>query len=168
MSRPADRSTLLARIDSDFQRLVDEAALVPAAARTEPGACDGWSVKDILAHLDAWHELFLGWERVGRAGDEPELPAPGYSWKQTPALNSAIWARTKDDAYVSIEGRLVASHEDVRTVVASYADEELFERARYGWTGTTSVGSYAVSATTSHYEWATKLIRRFRKGGAYS
>ena len=30
----------------------------------------------------------------------------------------------------------------------------------YHWTATTSLGSYLVSATSSHYDWALKLIRK--------
>ena len=43
---------------------------------------------------------------------------------------------------------------------------ELFEKRRYRWTGSTSVGSYAVSATTSHYDWAMKHLRKSRKAWA--
>ena len=55
------------------------------------------------------------------------------------------------------------SHRQVRAVIASYADDDLFEKKRYRWTGSTSVGSYAVSATTSHYDWAMKHLRKSRK-----
>ena len=39
-------------------------------------------------------------------------------------------------------------------------DEELFTKKKYHWTGSTSLGSYLVSATSSHYDWALKLIRK--------
>lgn len=45
-------------------------------------------------------------------------------------------------------------------MVAGYNDEDLFTKRRFPWTGSTSVGSFAVSATTSHYDWAAKLIRK--------
>jgi hypothetical protein len=163
MGRPADRTTLLARVDSDYETLLSGVDRVPSSKRSQPGACEDWSVKDILAHLDAWHGLFLEWERVGRAGHKSPLPADGYSWKETPALNTAIWERARDDFYDAVTARLSDSHGQVRSVVAAYTEAELFEKARYTWTGSTSVGSYAVSATTSHYDWATKLIRRFGK-----
>ncbi|HOP45228.1 MAG TPA: ClbS/DfsB family four-helix bundle protein, partial [Flavobacteriales bacterium] len=38
--------------------------------------------------------------------------------------------------------------------------EELFEKKRYRWTGSTSLGAYLVSATSSHYDWALKLIQK--------
>ncbi len=163
MGRPTTRDELLHRIDSDYDALLHLVDAVDPADRERPGAGAESSVKDLLAHLDAWHELFLTWERIGRAGDKPEMPAAGFTWKQTPELNEQIRQRTQDDDWDDVRARLDASHARVRDVVASYADDDLFAKRRFAWTGSTSVGSYAVSATTSHYDWATKEIRRFLK-----
>lgn len=166
MGRPTTRSELLARIDSDYDALLDLVDTVDPADRERPGACVEWSVKDLLAHLDAWHELLLTWERAGRAGEQPEMPAAGFTWRQTPGLNEQIWHRTRHDGWDEVRARLDVSHARVRDVVASYADDDLFAKRRFAWTGSTSVGSYAVSATTSHYDWARKEIRRFFKDRA--
>ncbi len=162
MGRPATRDELLERIDADYRLLLDAVDDVQPGALTTPGACEDWSVKDLLAHLDAWHELFLGWERAGAAGERPEMPAPGLTWKETPALNQRIWERTRDDDLADVRARLDDSHRRVLEVVSRYGDD-LFEKRRYPWTGSTSVGSYAVSATTSHYDWARTLVRRWAK-----
>ena len=61
---------------------------------------------------------------------------------------------------------LRASHAEVVRVIESYSGADLFEKRRYRWTGSTSVGSYAVSATTSHYDWAMKHLRRSHKAWA--
>jgi hypothetical protein len=160
MGRPTTRDELIERIDGDYALLLAAVATVPPDAMTTPGASADWSVKDLLAHLDAWHELFLGWEQAGSAGEQPEMPAPGLTWKETPALNQQIWEQTRDDDLADVRARLDDSHRRVSEVVAGYGDD-LFEKRRYPWTGSTSVGSYAVSATTSHYDWARKLIRRW-------
>ena len=67
------------------------------------------------------------------------------------------------DPWDEVVQRLHGSNAEVREVIASYGEGELFEKKRYRWTGTTSVGSYAVSATTSHYDWAMKLLRKSQK-----
>jgi hypothetical protein len=142
---------------------VDE---VPPERRLGPSGYPRGSVKDMLAHLDAWHRMFLQWERVGRTGEVAAMPAPGYSWKATPALNMEIHQRHADDCWEDVMASLRESHAQVREVIESYGDEELFEKKRYRWTGSTSVGSYAVSATTSHYDWAMKHLRQSRKAWA--
>jgi hypothetical protein len=162
MPRPSSLSELLTRLDSEFDALLGEVDRIDVAGLLAPGACGEWSVKDLLAHLDAWHDLFLTWEDAGRAGRAVSIPAPGFTWKQTPALNDVLWRRHRDDSLGEVLARLRASHARVRDVVAAYDEPDLFAKRRYPWTGSTSVGSYAVSATTSHYDWARKLIRRVR------
>lgn len=161
VGRPSTRAELLTRIDSDLAALMDVVDALDETVREQSGACGQWSVKDLMAHLDAWHELFLTWEQQGRAGGQPDMPAPGLSWKQTPELNERIWQRARHDGWDDVRARLHDSHARVRDVVAAYADDDLFAKRRYRWTGSTSVGSYAVSATTSHYDWARTQIRRF-------
>ncbi|MEO1060474.1 MAG: ClbS/DfsB family four-helix bundle protein [Actinomycetota bacterium] len=162
MSRPTTRDELVERIETDFALLTTTVNALPSDQLTVGGVCDEWSVKDLLAHLDAWHELFLGWEEVGSTGGSPEMPAPGLTWKDTPTLNQQIWERTRGDDLADVRARLDDSHRRIAATVARYGDD-LFEKRRYAWTGSTSVGSYAVSATTSHYDWARKLIRRWAK-----
>ena len=82
------------------------------------------------------------------------IPAPGYTWKTTPELN-----RTIRDQYVKIsldeaQNKWQATHQDMQTIIDRHSDEELFEKKRYPWTGTTSLGAYLISATASHYDWA--------------
>lgn len=163
MARPADKSELLAASAAEFDRLWAAVEAVPGPDRERPGACDDWSVKDLLAHLLAWQEMTLEWERIGSSGAMPEIPAPGYSFAQIPELNAEIHRRFADIEWADVEARLRTSHDEVRMVIDGYDDEDLFTKKRYPWTRSTSVGSYLVSATSSHYAWASKLIRAWAK-----
>lgn len=163
MSRPTTRAELLERTTTDFEALMAAVDAVEPERRLGPSDYPRGSIKDMLAHLDAWQRMFLEWERVGRSGEVAQMPAPGYTWKTTPALNMAIHERHLGDSWQAVVGHLRESHEQVRGVIEAYTDDELFEKKRYRWTGSTSVGSYAVSATTSHYDWATKHLRRSAK-----
>jgi hypothetical protein len=163
MPRPTTKDELLDAMSREYAALLTEIEDIDPVDREVPGACATWSVKDILGHLDAWHEMFLHWEAAGAAGETTEMPAPGYTWKDTPALNEEIYQRIKDDAYGDVVARLARSHEGARHVIDGYSDEDLSTKRRFKWTGSTSVLSYAVSATSSHYDWARKLIRKFKK-----
>lgn len=163
MPRPTTQAELLVAMDQGYLSLLEEIERCQPADLEIPGACEGWSVKDLLAHLDAWHELALGWEEAGRDGEKLQLPAPGLKWSETPTLNQQIYQRTKDDPWEEVTQRLEASHQRVRSFVAGYNADLLFKKGHLPWTGTTSVGAYAVSASSSHYDWAKKLIRKFWK-----
>jgi hypothetical protein len=163
MGRPTNKHELLAAAAGEFGWLWDAVALVGIEERERPGACEAWSVKDLLAHLDGWHEMVLAWEAVGSAGGTPEMPAPGLTWAETPALNQQLFERSEHDRWDEVVERVRASHEKVMAVIESYSDEDLFTKKRFPWTGSTSVGSYLVSASASHYAWASKLIRKWAK-----
>lgn len=163
MPRPTTKVDLLAAATDEFERLWTAVESVSPDDLVSPGACDEWSVKDLLAHLYAWHEMALRWEREGAAGERPAIPADGYTFAETPALNAAIHERHRDDAWDDVVAKLRASHERVLRVIDTYGDEDLFTKRRYPWTKSTSVGAYFVSATSSHYAWASKLIRSWAK-----
>ena len=121
------------------------------------------NIRDVLAHLHHWHLLMLDWYRTGMAGDKPDMPAKGYTWKTTPELNKWIWEKYQSTRLDEARDYLKNSFRQIREIMETHSDEELFEKKRYQWTGTTSLGSYLVSATSSHYEWALKLIKKARR-----
>ena len=57
------------------------------------------------------------------------------------------------------------SHKRVLAAIVPFSDEELFEKKHFSWTGTSSLGSYCVSATSAHYEWAAKKVKAHIKAG---
>lgn len=163
VGRPTTKDELLTVATHEFEKLWIAVGEVDDDDRERPGACDDWSVKDLLAHLDAWHDMFLKWEAVGSTGGQPKIPAPGYTFADTPALNAAIQQRCSDHTWADVEARLRRSHGQVIGVITSYSPDDLFTKKRFGWTGSTSVASYAISASSSHYAWASKLVRRWAK-----
>lgn len=163
MGRPATKAELIAAAHSEFERLWAAVDAVPVHERVRGGVCEAWSVKDLLAHLHAWREMTLSWEQAGSAGETPPIPAQGYSFAETPALNSMIHERTRNDDWDDIVARLRATHAELMNVIESYSEDDLFTKQRYAWTRSTSVGAYLASATSSHYAWASKLIRKWAK-----
>jgi hypothetical protein len=96
-------------------------------------------------------------------GAKPDIPAEGYTWKTTPALNKLIWEKYRETDLGEIRKMLQDSFEKIRKVIENHSNEEFFEKKRYKWKGATSLGSYLVSATSSHYDWALKFIKRGMK-----
>lgn len=162
MARPKTKEDLLHRSDDEFNKLLNYVgALSPQERKAEfPEGFMNRNIGDVLMHLHHWHLMLLEWYDLGMAGQKPEMPAPGYSWKATPQLNKWIWEQYRDVDLQDAIRNLRDSHHKVMELIKSHSDEELFEKKRYRWTRSTSLGAYFISATCSHYEWALKLIRR--------
>ena len=58
---------------------------------------------------------------------------------------------------------LEKSHQDVIKTVEKHSNDELFVKKYYPRTGTSSLGAYCISATSSHYDRAMKKIKRYQK-----
>ena len=162
MPRPKTKDELLDLSQDNFQKLNEFIDGLDAAKRRSefpPGTMNR-NICDVLAHLHEWHLMMLSWYEVGMSGEKPEMPAKGYTWNTTPDLNRVIWERYKNSDFDDIRGRLNKSHDKTMDIISSHTNDELFEKKRYKWTGSTSVGQYFVSATSSHYDWALKLIKK--------
>lgn len=119
--------------------------------------------KDIVAHLVAWHKLMETWYTKGMDDEEVEIPAPGYSFKDTPKLNEDLYQEYKNVEWDDIIAEFKSTHKLMMGWIKKHSDKELFTKKLYNWSGSTSIGSYFASATSSHYQWANVLFKKFLK-----
>ena len=166
MSRPKNKEQLIALSQGNFDKLntlVDSFPKDKQSAEFQPGTMNR-NIRDVLAHLHHWHLMVLDWHAMGMKGEKPEMPAPGYTWKTLPDLNRKIWEKYKSVDLNQARSDFNSSFKKVQNVIRKHTDEELFEKKRFPWTGSTSLGAYLISATSSHYDWAIKLIKKGMKG----
>ncbi len=117
------------------------------------------NLRDILTHLYEWHQLLLNWISFNTSGKEaPFLPAP-YNWKTYGEMNIEFWKKHQETSFETSVILLKESHKEVMEAISLFSSEELFTRKYFSWTGTTTLGSYCVSATCSHYDWAIKKLK---------
>ncbi|MEM8968063.1 MAG: ClbS/DfsB family four-helix bundle protein [Bacteroidota bacterium] len=165
MPRPKSKPELLELSQKNFDKLnsyVDSFSPEEQQAEFPEGTMNR-NIRDVLAHLHHWHLMVLDWYQVGMQGDKPDIPAKGYTWRTVPELNRKIREKYKDIALSEVREKLNQSHTEMQQVIEGHSNEELFEKKRYKWTGSTSLGAYFISATSSHYDWAYKLIRKGKK-----
>ena len=123
-------------------------------------------MRDVLVHLYEWHQLLLNWVNSNQNGvSMPFLPAP-YNWKTYGEMNVGFWEKHQATPYAEAEEMLLGSHKEVLLLIERFSNEELFKAKHFSWTGTTTLGSYCISATSSHYDWAMKKIKAHRKSYA--
>ena len=121
------------------------------------------NLRDILIHLYEWHQLILDWVDANQKGVErPFLPAP-YNWKTYGDMNVEFWKKHRNTSLEEAAELLDRSHEAVLKSAEAFTTEELFSGGVYPWTGGSTLGSYFVSATSSHYDWAMKKLKAHQK-----
>ena len=160
MPRPTSKTDLLSAIENERGALDTYLETLSPEEMTTPGVVGEWSVKDVLAHLFEWEQMVLGWYRTGLRGEIPELPAPGYKWNQTPALNQMIYEKHRNRPLGDVLAHFKASHAEILGAIQKLDNETLFTAGQFAWTNKNTLGTYFVSATSSHYLWARKEIRK--------
>jgi len=104
--------------------------------------------------------LLLNWVKSNTNGKPAPFLPPPHSFKTTAAMNAAFCEKHQVTSGLQAQQMLKTSHTDVMAVIESFSNDELFAKNTFSWTGTTTLGSYCVSATASHYDWAIKKIKK--------
>lgn len=171
MGRATTKPDLIKAADSQFEKLwklIDSMTIEKQTEAFHFGDLYAdkeahWSrdknLRDVFIHLYEWHQLLLNWIRSNLKGEsKPFIPLP-YNWKTYGQMNVAFWEKHQSTSYEDSKKMLQDSHREVMKMIEGLSNEELFERKHYSWTGTSTVGSYCISATASHYDWAIKKVK---------
>lgn len=130
-----------------------------ATAGTESHWSRDKNLRDVLVHLYEWHQLLINWINANRKGEHKSfLPEP-YNWKTYPMMNVEFWKKHQRTPLAETKERLNASHREVIGLIESFTNDELFTKKFFDWTGSSSLGTYCVSTTASHYDWAIKKVK---------
>jgi hypothetical protein len=161
MSRPATKKDLVLAADEQFEKLWK---LIDSMTDKEQNDTFKFedrdkNVRDVLIHLYEWHQLLLNWANANRKGEQKTfLPEP-YNWKTYPQMNVEIWKKHQNTPLIDSKKMLHESHSKVMNLIESFSNDELFTKKYFSWTGGSTLGSYCVSTTSSHYDWAMKKIK---------
>ena len=186
MPRPQNKTDLLTLAEKNYNELLKFITSMNDAEKSMPFDFSSlnkkeahWrrdkNARDVICHLVEWHKLllkFVAENMKGGSGGKSEngkpaivyqfLPEP-YNWKNYGDMNRAIWKNCQNITTEKAIANFAESHEKVMELAKSFSDEELFEKKHFTWTGTTNLGAYFISTTSSHYDWALKKLKAHRK-----
>ena len=121
------------------------------------------TIKDVLIHLYEWHTLLLNWVRNNMEDNKIQFLREGYNWRTYGAMNQEFVNEHVETSFEDAKSYLMNSHLDTMNLLNEFSDEELFQMNVFPWVGGSTLGSYFVSSTSSHYEWAYKKILKYVK-----
>ena len=121
------------------------------------------NLRDVLIHLYEWHQLILKWVHSNQNGEEKSFIPKPYNWRTYGDMNVEFWKKHQNTSLEDATKALQKSHKDVFKLAENFTNEELFSKKVYKWVGGSTLGSYFVSATSSHYDWAIKKLKAHQK-----
>jgi len=165
MARPTTKDQLKQAGEENFNKLF---SLISSMTKEEQEKSFSFedrdrNIRDVLVHLYEWHQLLLIWVNANQSAKKVNFLPDPYNWKTISQMNVGFWEKHQKTPLEEAIALLEKSHSEVMTLIDSFSNEELFTSKYFSWTGTTSLGSYCVSATSSHYDWALKKIKKHKK-----
>jgi hypothetical protein len=126
-----NKDDLLDALEDEREKLIDALEDIPEEAMLEPGVAGEWSVKDILAHLNAWEAELIRLLWHIRQGKRPAFPQVQAS--EVDERNRVYYEQSRDRPLE----RILADFEGIRiqTIrrVEAFSDQELTDPARFTW-----------------------------------
>ena len=168
MPRPTNKKELLELAEVNLNKLLEFIDGLSGEIKTRIFKNDELNdrdktISDVVCHLHEWHLMMENWYKIGMSGRKPAIPAEDVTWQTLPVLNHRIWEKYKGTELKKAITMLKKSHRDVLALIQKHTDDELFTKKKYTWTGTTSLGAYLISSTSSHYDWGLKTIKSLKK-----
>lgn len=174
MARPKNKKELIDASNQSYTKMMDLLHTIPAEQLTQTFTFDveneqqaHWkrdkNLRDVLSHLYEWQQLLLDWVETNQSGTPKPFLKEGYNWKTYGAMNVEFWEKHQTTSYDEALKLLQTTHEKVMDLAQQFSNEELFSKGVFSWVGGSTLGSYFVPATSSHYEWASNKIKKFNK-----
>lgn len=175
MPRPKNKQELITAANTNYEKLI---AMIEARTDAEKNTPYSFSddekkkeahwkrdknLRDVLMHLNEWHELLLEWIKNRENGSSKPFLMEGYTWKTYGDMNMFFFNRCQIVSEEEALERFQDSHRRIMEALDSFSQEELFTNTYYQWVGGSCIGSYFISTTSSHYDWAMKKMKAHKK-----
>jgi hypothetical protein len=133
-----DKQELLQNIKDEFNRWEELLGSMTEAQLTAPDLDDGWSVKDVMAHLLAWQSRSI--ERLESALTNREPEFPGWpeesgddSYDPTDEINAWIYNTYHDQSWPSVYQRWRTGFLRFMELAEKVPEADLLDANRYPW-----------------------------------
>jgi len=117
------------------------------------------NLRDVLIHLYEWHQLLLSWVSNNQKGNPQSFLPALYNWRTYGKMNVDFFNKHQETSLEKAKQLLSTSHYEVISMIETLSNEALFSKNYFKWASGSTIGSYCVSATASHYAWAMKKLK---------
>lgn len=175
MARPQTKSDLILAAETNYTKLMK---LIDSLTENELNTEFDFSkdekkkeahwkrdrnLRDVIVHLNEWHNLMLKWVENNQGGLKRPFLMKGYNWKTYGDMNIVFLKRNQLVTLDVAMEQFKESHQAIIFKIEKMSNDELFQKNSFDWVGGSTIGSYYVSVTSSHYDWAIKKIKAHRK-----
>ncbi len=121
-----DAEAFIASIEQKYAELSRIYRNVPPARLSDPDLTNGWSVKDVVAHIAAWEWRCASLLEASRDTDAPLLAEPAVD-----ALNTEIYQERVNWSWVEVKFDAERAHQSLLAAIREFPPERLGHEVVY-------------------------------------
>ena len=87
MTKEMNKPKLIEAITTGRRKFEDTLSQLDEDKMTLPGLESGWSVKDVLVHIQVWEARMVRWLGDSQRGEIPQMLPPGMTWDDLDQMN---------------------------------------------------------------------------------
>lgn len=144
-----DKAELVRTMREAHRQVADAIEQLPDERLTEP-VMDGWTGKDVVAHMAWWHEHSVQVIESLRAGREPyDADDPGFALD---TLNERTLREHRDDPPQLVRREFNASFSRLLAALEPLRDGDLFAGDRWPWLRGEPLAETILWDSSRHYD----------------
>ena len=158
MSELIDKASIFNEMRTNYAALEEILAPLDKTQMTTREVIDGWSIKDILAHIASWHHRLLTWLDAAIRNVEPAISGPD-SVEEMDALNAQFYQENKSRPLDEVLTEFRTTHQQIMDIIQVMREEDLISPQRFAWTQGSPLWQLVAGDTYEHYQEHRKQIQ---------
>ena len=155
MAARMDKSKLLHEMSNGYTALENSLAPLNQAQMTTPGVNGDWSIKDILAHLNAWQDYLVMRLQAAARNEVPAIQgvlSDEDDGNAVDRLNARFYEENKSRSLDEVLAGCRTTYRQIVEAVQGLSEEDLFEPKRFAWMKGNALWELVPGNTYEHYQ----------------
>ena len=151
MEEQMNKAILLDKIRARYDEFERVLAPLNESQMTTTGVMDGWSIKDILAHITSWQkrtvERLSAAKRNGRPAHQPVS-----NEEEMDRVNAQFYQANKDRPLAEVLSDYRTTHAQLLETVQGTSEDDLFNAQKFAWTEGSPLWQNVAGNTYEHID----------------
>ncbi len=164
MEQQMSKTKLMEEIQVERQHLEKTLGKITEQQMLTPGVMDGWTVKDLLAHITVWEQRMVAWLEQTLRGEVPEMLPPGMTWDDLDQWNEQTYQKHRMRDLDEVLADFKLSYPQALSAAQNIPEEDLIDPDRYAWREGRPLWVMVAANTSWHYKEHNDSINAWLKG----
>ena len=151
MTEQVTKASILQELSASYTALVELLESLNEKYYVSEDVIPGWSIKDILAHINSWHHRLLSLLNAAVRNAGPSLSGPD-NIEELDKLNAQFYQENKFLPFDVVLADFHTSYQHIFDITQAMPEEDLINPHRFAWAHSQPLWQSIAGDTYEHYQ----------------